>query len=107
MVIGAEMAIAVTHDEPRPGQILGQPQSPRGRHDAVVAAVSQQNRAVDGAQVEIPFPAAAPPASSPQTLPRFAGRASSLSRDDSRFRSSKAATTRGPPDTRNTSASGS
>src|ERR1700751_5836604 len=34
MVIGAEMAIAVTHDEPRPGQILGQPQSARGRQDA-------------------------------------------------------------------------
>ena len=70
MLEDPEMALAVTQDEPRPGQVLRQPQPMGGRRQAVLAAVPQQDRAGDGAQVDVPFtdPGDVIPASNPSRM---------------------------------------
>ncbi len=91
----------------------------RGLGEAVIAAVPQQNRAADCAQIDVPFPDPGDvvPASATGAMPeslahRFSERlgvrwasSSSRSREDSR--SSKADTTPRPPETRDRSASDS
>ena len=115
------MAIAVTHDEPRPGQILdshnpragGTMRSSLPYHSRTGLVTALRSKSHSPIQETLSQPAPPVPCRSASRIvssyaaPIRGSCHSSLSRDDSRFRSSKAATTPGPPDTRNTSASGS